>query len=250
MQTTLTDLDGNAAGDLELPDVFETPYRPDLISRAVTVALANRTQPHGAEAYAGQRSSAESMGTGFGRARVPRANNRAAIVPQAVGGRRAHPPKPETDRGKDMNEKERQLATRSAIAATADADRVAERGHEFGEDVSLPIVLADDFESVDRTQAVVELLEAIGLAADIERADAGRSIRAGQGKRRGRKYRQPKSILFVTSSDAGPSRGARNLAGADVATAQNVDVEDLAPGGLPGRLTVWTEAAIAEVAER
>ncbi len=250
MNATIIDLDGNTTEDIELPAVFTTEYRPDLIQRAVTVSHANRAQPYGSDAYAGKRTSAESIGAGFGRARVPRANNRGARVPQAVGGRRAHPPKPTADRGKDINARERQLATRSAIAATADVDRVADRGHQFDPALEFPIVLEDGFEDLERTAEVLEVLEAIGVAADIERADAGRSIRAGRGTMRGRKRRTPASILFVTSSEAGPSKAARNLAGATVATADEVNVEDLAPGGLAGRLTLWTEAAVSEVAAR
>lgn len=250
MQATILDLDGEAAGECELPDVFATPHRPDVIARAVATSQANRTQPHGADEYAGMRTSAEGIGTGRGRARIPHANNRAKRVPQAVGGRRAHPPKVEADRGKDINAKERQLATRSALAATGVPDLVTERGHAFDDEIELPIVLNDAFGALNKTQEVVDVLETLGLDADIDRAEAGRSIRAGRGTMRGRKYKQPKSILFVTSSEEGPSRGARNLAGADVATANEVNVEDLAPGGHAGRLTVWTEAAVTEVANR
>ena len=92
------------------------------------------------------------------------------------------------------------------------------------------------------------MLEALGLHDDIERAEDGKTVRAGRGKTRGRKYRRPTSILFVTSEE--PSRAARNLAGADVTTAAQVNVEDLAPGTHPGRLTVFTESAIEEVADR
>ncbi len=250
MQTTLLDLDGDATGELDLPAVFETPYRPDLIARAVDSARANRTQPYGADAHAGLRTSGESAGTGLGRARVPRANNRAVRVPQATGGRQAHPPKPEADRGKEINDKERQLATRSAIAATADPERVRERGHAFAEDLAVPIVLEDPFAQVGKTRDVLGILETIGADADISRAESGRTVRAGRGTTRGRKYQEPKSILFVTASEDGPSRGARNLAGADVTTADEVNAEDLAPGGAPGRLTVWTASAIEEVSDR
>lgn len=250
MQATIVDLDGDAAEDLELPGLFETPLRPDLISRAVEVAQANATQPHGTDPLAGKRTSAESAGAGFGRARIPRSNNRARRVPQAIGGRRAHPPKAEADPGKDINEQERRLATRSAIAATADKDLVAERGHAFAEERSFPVVVDDEFGELDRTQEVLGVLETLGLAADIERAEAGRSTRAGRGKTRGRRTKQPRSILVVTDSSTGPSRGARNLAGVDVATADEVSTSQLAPGGHPGRLTVWTVSAIEEVGSR
>jgi len=248
MNTTVRDLDGDDAGDVELPDVFETTVRPDLVKRAVLAAQANRTQDAGTDEYAGLRTPAESQGSGRGMAHVPRQNGRAREVPQAVSGRPAHPPKVETDRGLEINTKERKLATRSAIAATADGDVVSERGHDFDDDVEFPLVVDDEFEDLEKTQEAVAALEALGVYSDVERAEDGKTVRAGRGTTRGRKYTQPKSVLVVTSEE--PSRAARNLAGADVATADEVNAEDLAPGTQPGRLTVWTESAIAEVAER
>jgi large subunit ribosomal protein L4e len=247
MQATVHDLDGETDGTVDLPEVFETPYRPDLIRKAVLAAQANRKQDYGSDDYAGMRTPAESFGSGRGQAHVPRENGQARRVPQAVSGRRAHPPKEEKDRSLSINDKERQLAIQSAIAATTDAERVSERGHEFDDDAELPVVVSDDFEDVHKTQEVVDVLEALDVDADIERADEA-TIKAGKGSTRGRKYRRPSSILFVTSEE--PSRGARNLAGADVATAAEVNAEDLAPGGEGGRLTVWTESAIEEVADR
>jgi len=248
MNATVHDLDGGDEGSIELPAVFDTAFRPDLIGRAVSAAQANRKQAYGADEFAGLRTPAESFGSGRGLAHVPRSENVARRVPHAVSGRRAHPPKAEKDQTKKLNDKERQLAVRSAIAATADAELVAERGHAFDEDLDLPLVVSDEFEDLEKTQDALGVLEAVGVDADIERAEDGRSVRAGQGKARGRKYRQPKSVLVVTSET--PSRAARNLAGVDVATAGEVNAEDLAPGAHPGRLTLWTESAVEEVADR
>ena len=248
MQATIRTLDGEEDGSVDLPSVFEETVRQDLIKRAVLAAQANRKQDYGADDYAGMRTSAESPGSGRGMAHVPRTNGQAARVPQAVGGRRAHPPKEEKDRTLDINTKERKKAIRSAIAATTDADLVAERGHRFDDDLELPLVVSDDFEDLVKTKEVVSFLEAVGAYDDVERAEENKSIRAGQGKLRGRKYRTPKSVLFVTSEE--PSKAARNLAGADVATAAEVNAEDLAPGAHPGRLTVWTESALDEVSDR
>ncbi|MFB6282067.1 MAG: 50S ribosomal protein L4 [Haloferacaceae archaeon] len=248
MSATVRDLDGDEAGEAELPAAFETPYRPDLIRRAVLAAQANRKQDYGSDPYAGLRTPAESPGSGRGMAHVPRENGQARRVPHAVKGRRAHPPKAEKDRGKAINEQERRLATRSAIAATADAELVAERGHEFADGLDLPLVLSDEFEDLVKTREVVDVLEALGVHADVERADEGRSVRAGRGTTRGRTYQEPKSILFVTGGE--PSRAARNLAGADVTTGREVNAEDLAPGTHPGRLTLYTEHGLSEVADR
>ncbi|CQH60266.1 50S ribosomal protein L4 [Halobacterium hubeiense] len=250
MQATVRDLNGDDAGTLDLPDVFSEPVRPDLVKRAVLAAQANRTQKHGSDEYAGLRTSAESHGSGRGMAHVPKTEGRGARVPQTVGGRKAHPPKAEKEPGLDVNDKERKAAVRSAIAATTDADVVAERGHAFDDDAELPLVVSDDFEDLVKTKEVVAFLEAVGVHADVERADDGRNVRAGQGTLRGRKYQEPSSLLVVTSSESGPSKAARNLAGVDVATGREVNAEDLAPGAEPGRLTLWTESAVEEVADR
>lgn len=246
MNATVYDTDGGEAGEVDLPTIFETPYRPELIGKAVRAAQANRIQATGADDYAGMRTSAESQGSGRGMAHVPQSNGQGRRVPQTVGGRKAHPPKEEKDRSKQINTKERKLATRSAIAATTDAERVADRGHRF-DDLELPLVVGDEFEDLVKTQEVVALLESLGVHDDIERAE-DKTIRAGRGTTRGRKYKRASSILFVTSET--PSRAARNLAGADVATAREVNTEDLAPGAQGGRLTIWTESAIEEVADR
>jgi large subunit ribosomal protein L4e len=248
MKATVRSLDGSDAGEVDLPAVFDTDYRPDLIKRAVQASRANRQQDYGADEFAGLRTPAESMGSGRGMAHVPRQDGQGRRVPQAVKGRPAHPPKAAKDRGRSINTKERKLAVRSAVAATADAELVAERGHAFDEELELPLVVSDEFEELVKTKEVVAFLEAVGAHADVERADAGKTVRAGRGTSRGRKHKEPTSILFVTSSE--PSKAARNLAGVDVATAANVSAEDLAPGTHPGRLTVWTESALEEVAAR
>ena len=248
MQATIRDLNGDDAGTLELPEVFETHYRPDLIKRAVLAAQANRKQAYGADKLAGMRTPAESLGSGRGMSHDPRENGVARRVPHAVSGRKAHPPKVEKELGKKINDKERKLAVRSALAATTNPELVRERGHQFEDDLELPLVVSDDFEDLLKTQEVVDLLETLGVYADIERSDENKKVKAGRGKTRGRKYKRPKSILFVTSEE--PSRAARNLAGADVATAANVSAEDLAPGTHAGRLTIFTESALEEVADR
>lgn len=247
MQVPVHTVDGKTDGEVDLPAVFENQFRPDLIRRAVLAAQANRKQDHGADEHAGLRTPAESFGSGRGQAHVPREGGQARRVPHAVGGRPGHPPKTEEDRSYDLNTKERKKAVRSAIAATTDADLVRERGHEFDDGVDLPLVVSDEFEDLNKTKKAAEMLEQLGLHADIERADKTK-IKAGQGTTRGRKYRRPSSVLFVTSEE--PSRAARNLPGSDVTTASELNAEHLAPGADAGRLTVWTESAVEEVADR
>ena len=114
-----------------LPTVFDGPVRTDLIRRAVRTAQANRRQPYGAMIGAGMRHSAKWPGKGRGMARTPRTPvGRGAEAPNTVGGRRAHPPKPSKEWGLKMNARERRVAFRSALAATAADDaRLYSRCH-------------------------------------------------------------------------------------------------------------------------
>jgi large subunit ribosomal protein L4e len=51
-------------------------------------------------------------------------------------------------------------------------------------------------------------------------------------------------LLIVVSRKDGVEKGARNLAGVDIVTPGQLNTELLAPGGDPGRLSVFTESAI------
>ncbi len=250
VRANIIDISGKVKGNVELPAVFNEVYRPDLIKRAVVAAQTNRLQPYGTKMYAGMETSAVSWGSGRGAAQIPRIVNgsRAARVPQAVGGRRAHPPKPEADRTEKVNKKERFMAIRSAIASTANEDLVRGRGHKFN--AQLPLIAESALENVEKTKDIVSFLQAAGVYDDVLRAKEGRNIRAGKGKLRGRRYRNRKSILIVASGDSAVLRSARNLAGVDVVSVTSLNAELLAPGTHAGRLTIWTESAIADLEGR
>lgn len=246
------DLEGNIVDKVELPAIFSSPIRNDVIRRAVLALLTSKLQPKGTDSLAGKRTTAESWGVGYGIARVPRVkgSSRAAFVPQAVGGRRAHPPRVEKKLIERLNEKEKRLATASALAATAKEEIVRARGHRVNTVKQIPPVVIDDLHKLVRTADIRKTFEALGLWSDVERAATGIRIRAGKGKMRGRRYKVPRSVLIVVSQDYGIVRAARNLPGVDVTTAWRVNVLDLAPGGCPGRLTLYTVSALKELEKR
>jgi large subunit ribosomal protein L4e len=171
----------------------------------------------------------------------------AAQSPNNVGGRRAHPPKVEKDLGKKINRKELMLAKLSALHATSELDLVKARGHKFSENLTVPVVVKDDFEAVKTTKDAVEALSSIGVYDDVERAINGRNIRAGRGKMRGRRHRTPRSLLIVLSKECAGSKSVRNLTGVDVATPTSLNASLLAPGGDPGRLMIISEGALQTV---
>jgi len=237
-------LKGEVVEEIELPPVFEEEYRPDIIKRAVLAIQSHRRQPYGTNPLAGVDYAWENWGPGYGYARVPRwkLGSRAVVVPQAVGGRRAHPPKVEKKWAEKINKKEKRKALKSAIAATANPELVKARNHIF--EGELPKIVVDELESIKKTKEVIEVFKAIGVYADVERAKERKRQRAGKGKMRGRRYVAKKSVLLVVSKDDGVMKAAKNLPGVDVVLVKDLNVELLAPGCKAGRLTVWTKSAI------
>ncbi|MFQ6076698.1 MAG: 50S ribosomal protein L4 [Candidatus Bathyarchaeia archaeon] len=249
--TQVYDLDGNPVETIALPEVFDAPLRPDVIKRAVLAIQSHRIQPQGRNPMAGKRTTAESRGTGLGIARLPRVKGRrypragqAALAPGTVGGRQPHPPRAEKRIRRRINRKERLLALRSAIAATASKDIVASRGHAIGDVLNLPLVISNELQEVEEAGKVRRVLQNIGFWPDVVRAKRSRRVRAGKGKMRGRKTKQAVGPLIVVAEDDGIVGAARNHPGVDVITVDGLNAELLAPGTHPGRLTVWTKAAV------
>ena len=252
-QVNVYSIDGTPLRSVELPPVFHAEVRTDLIRRAVTAFQANRRQPYGPSPKAGMRHSVRWSGKGQGVSRVPRIRGtmRGAQAPGTVGGRKGHPPRIEKIWAKKINYRERRLARNAALAALRDATLVAGRGHRFQADLSLPVVVEDALEAIERedgaAKAGLEIIEALGLWPDVERAKEGRHVRAGRGKLRGRRYRTPKSLLLVVKDPRKVRRAFGNLPGVDVIGVSSLNAEVLAPGGDAGRLAVFSEGALEAI---
>lgn len=244
MKARVLSLKGEVVEEIELPEVFNEEFRPDIIKKAVHAIQSHRRRPYGPNPLSGVNYAWENWGPGYGYARVPRwkLGLRAVVVPQAVGGREAHPPKVQKKWKEKINKKEMKKALRSAISATANAELVKARNHLFEGEV--PKIVVDEFESIGKTKDVVSVLKAIGVYEDVERAKERRRQRSGIGKMRGRRFISKKSVLIVVGEDKGIFRAARGLPGVDVTTARNLNVELLAPGCHAGRLTVYTKSSL------
>jgi large subunit ribosomal protein L4e len=248
-------LEGKKKGKINLPKAFDTEVRVDLIRNAVNRARANRRQPYGPGERAGMHHSVEQWGKGRGTARIMRikGERRGAQSPGTVGGRKAHPPKVEKDWSQKMNRKEKHLARMSALSATAHKDMVEARGHMFDGELTLPIIVEEDFERLNEeheeafTQEMIEVLESLGVYDDVERAREGRHQRAGRGKMRGRRFKTPKSLLVVVEDVEAVRPFFRNLPGVDVVNPSLMSTERLAPGGDAGRLTIISMQALEQM---
>jgi large subunit ribosomal protein L4e len=256
MQVEVIGLDGKNSGKIEVPSVFETPKRPDLVKRVFWLVRSHAFQPKGRDPMAGEKTTAEthSPPTGTGRSRIPRVKGErysrsgmAGGVASVVKGRLPHPPRSEKIIHLKVNKKERRLATASAIAFTADADAVHGRGHRV-ENRSLPIVVSDDVETIGRTSELVSFLEKMELKSELKRLQEGTKRNAGKSRLRGRVYKSRIGPLIVVTNDRGLGKAASSVPGLGVTRVDSLSVTELAPGGVPGRLTLWTESSIGTLA--
>jgi len=262
MKASVYDINGKVKGQIDLPSVFSMPIREDVIKRAVLALQSQRRQPYGTDPEAGLRSSAHYHGKRRMRyqminrdmARLPRLHRttphltfRVRLVPQAVKGRRAHPPKVEKVLAQKINNKELMLALKSAISASCNPEIVKKRGHKIG-DAKLPIIFDDSIQKIKKAKEFEALLEKIGLEEEIKRCKDKRE-RPGKGKMRGRRYKNKKGPLLVVAKDEGILKAASNIPGVDAVLAEDLTVEDLAPGAHPGRITLWSKSAIEAIKE-
>ncbi len=213
-------------------------------------------QPQGRDPMAGKRTSAESLGTGLGIARMARVKGsqhpkarQAAFIPSAVGGRRTHPPNAEKRIYRQINKKERRLAIRSAIAATSRKSLVASRGHLVEAVPSLPLVVSDDIQEIKTSKEAKSVFTKLGLLPDVLRVKKSLKIRAGKGTMRGRRKRHGVGPLFVVDEERGLKNAVNNFLGLDVVTVDDLSAEILAPGTSVGRLTVWAVSAFKRLDE-
>ncbi len=261
MKADVLSIEGKSTKKIDLPTQFSEEVRVDLISRAVLVVQSNNRQPYGAKPTAGMRASAEVSrrrrdyrgSYGIGISRVPRKvmsrsgtrmNWVGAFAPGTVKGRKAHPPKAVRIWSLKINKKERRKAIRSAISATMLKEYVQKRNHSVP--AHYPLIIENKVELLQKTKDVLSLFEKIGLQHELSRASV-KTIRAGVGKSRGRKYKKRVGPLVVVSQPCALFNAARNIPGVDIVEVKNLNAELLAPGCHPGRLTVWTESSIEKM---
>jgi large subunit ribosomal protein L4e len=261
MKTEIYKLDGSTNGSIDLPKCFSAKIRNDLISKVIESKV--RKQPYAPNPVAGSQHSASGLLAhrrhvwksqyGRGISRVPRKvmsvrgsqfNWVAASTPNARGGRRAHPPKVIAMLSMNkINKKEMTLALTSAISASASKKQVQEKYETIDNLERLPIVV----ESKITTLKAKELLNSLSKILGEKLANIAfkeKSIRAGKGKLRGRKYKSNAGMLLVIGKEE-----KIKTTKIEVIDVNKLGVYDLARGG-QGRLTLYTEQAIKQLGEK
>ncbi len=270
MKTSFLDLDGNNKKDIELPSCFTEEVRMDIVKKAFESEISSRRTPYGSYERAGKLASASGKirharrkwktAYGKGISRVPRKilSRRGtqfrwvgAFASGTVGGKEAHPPKSWKNWDKKINKRERIKAIRSAIAATANYSCIEGRYKTLNSrNFSLPIIVESKLNEIIKTselkKKIYELFKKIQPAIESIALRESKKVRAGKGKNRNRKYKISKGVLIVSSKDIPSGKGLRGL-GVDIITVNKLNLRYLAPAGIPGRLTIYTEDAIDEM---
>lgn len=263
MKTKVLDINGKEKRKIDLPECFLQKIREDLILRVLE--YKKNMQPHSPSPMAGKQHAAKGKivhrrhvwrsGYGRGISRVPRKifsqrggqfNWEAAEVPQAKGGMRAHPPKIlSMINSKKVNKKELKKALISALSATANPKKVSEKYSRLKNKKieNLPIITESKLLTL-KTKELINSLEKILGKNLFGVALRKKSVRAGKGKLRGRKYKSNEGMLIVIGKNEKLKTKAF-----DVINVKNISVKNLAKGGL-GRLTIYTEGAIKELGEK
>ena len=161
-----------------------------------------------------------------------------AIVPFARGGRRAHPPKGSTGLVK-INRKEAIKALLSSLSYVAD-NKAIEKKYARIEKVegTFPLIVEDKVVELKTKDFLDSLKKILGDLYSV--AVQEKSVRAGKGKMRGRKYKQNAGLLVIVGNDED-----KNVNGIDIIKVNDLSVSDLASGG--ARLTLFSEKAIEEL---
>jgi len=235
---------------VKLPGVFLAPVRPDVVHQVHTGLSKNKRQPYCVNKYAGKSVSASSWGTGRAVSRIPRVqgggthrSGQGAFGNMCRGGRMFAPTKQWRKWHSKVNVTQRRYAVCSALAASAVPALVMARGHKIDELPEVPLVVSGGVEKITKTAAAVALLKKLGAYQDVEKVITSKTMRAGKGKMRNRRFVQRRGPLVIYDKDDGLTRAFRNIPGVELADVSSLNLLQLAPGGHMGRFCVWSQAA-------
>ena len=254
MKATLYTIEGKKKGEIEIPEIFSSAIREDIITKYFE---ANKfIQPYASYPEAGKRHSASGKirhqrhrwGSHYGRgmSRLPRKTlwRRgtqfywvAAEVSGTRGGRRAHPPKG-IGKEKKINKKEIEIALNSGLAATANESYILQRYESLDKlTIKPPIVVESKLDKVKTKDMLKMFKEIFGNLYHLILKN--KKIRTGKGKLRGRKYKTNAGLLLIKGKDE-----KIKMKGLNIKSISEINIEDLYP---LGRLALYTEKAIEEL---
>jgi large subunit ribosomal protein L4e len=262
MKAKILDINGNEKGTIDIPKAFESKVREDIVAKVLE--SKKRQQPYSPSPVAGKQHAAKGKvrhirhvwrsGYGRGASRVPRKifsrkgsqfNWEGAEVPQAKGGMRAHPPKViQFMKNLKINKKELKIAFESALSATIQEKYLLKKYPTLKKlDKKAPFIVSSEILKL-KTKELLKSIKSILGEELFEKSIRKKSVRAGKGKSRGRKYKSNAGMIFVIGEN---EKLKTNLF--EIQSVKRLSTEDLAKGGV-GRLAIYTEEAIKNLGEK
>jgi len=239
---------------LALPGVFLAPIRPDVVHFVHSQMSMNKRQAYSVNKYAGKTPSAASWGTGRAVSRIPRVqgggthrSGQGAFGNMCRGGRMFAPTKTWRKWHRKVNVTQKRYAVASAVAASGVPALVMARGHRIDATPEGPLVISSAAEQLTKTSAAVAMLKSFGAYDDVEKVMGSKTMRAGKGKMRNRRFVQRRGPLIVYGTDGGLTKAFRNIPGVELAPVSSLNLLQLAPGGHLGRFCIWTESAFEQL---
>jgi len=223
MKISVISVDGQKKSQIEMPQVFETRIRKDILDKVCGIENAKRPS-YGTDIMAGKRTASSGKirhrrrkwksRCQKGISRVPRKiitrrgssfNWIGAFTPGTRGGRRAHPPKGSKIWAMTPMKKEKLLALKSAIALTSSKPK--------NSPLDFPIVVESKIEELKKAKELKNALKNIFGTAQ-------------------------KNILIISEKEIKP---AKNIG------VENITLKEISASGISGKIVLWTENAIKEM---
>jgi ribosomal protein L4 len=253
MKAHLFTASGEKHSTIELPSLFSTPARVDIVRKSLESEKQIAKHPYAPAATAGRRHSASGTIShlrhdwkghyGKGISRIPRKTMYrrgtqfiwvGAEVSGSRGGRSVHTPSLLRSKIK-VNSKEMLFAFNSALASTANADLINKRYSTINKISEAPFVIS---ELPAKSKALSATLQKI-FPNNSQVIFKDRVIRSGRGKRRGRLHKSNAGLLIIKSESE-----KVKFSLVDVLNVSELSIMDLYP---LGRLTLFTKKAIEEL---
>lgn len=259
MKIQILSANGSKIKDIET-SIFDGTIRQDIVQKIVEAEKTK--QPVAPSPIAGMQTSASGnvrhlrhswkTDRGRGMSRVPKKRMSdkgarflwvGAVIPGTRGGRRAHPPKI-LSKEKKINKKEMVNGWTAALAMVANKNLVKNNYNSLKDkevDVTIPLIIDSkvlDLKTKDFIVSIKKILEELQTIA-IQK----KSIRAGKGKLRGRKYKRNAGVLVVIGN-----KENKKVNSIEIRKVNELMIGDLASNG--ARLVIFTEEAIKDLEEK
>ena len=244
--------------ELEIPKVFESNIRDDIVKKVHDAMFSK--QYYTVFPLAGKQSSKHKQSHcrrkfktlyGKGISRVPRkAMWRrgdqfywvGVYNPGIRGGRAPHAPKG-FRRPRYINKKEKIIALKSCLAATASKD-ILQKNYPNLSVSSFPLIIQSKILD-KKTKEIEKFIEDQKINIKAEK-----KVRHGIGKVRGRKYKNTRKVLLVLSDKEKSKIQKLKGLNVNITNTSQLNVKELSLNGKPGKLTIYTENAINDLKDK